>query len=213
MRIVVSGLLAVSVILPACSQARAIDCGQSPAPPFRLSDEQSIKTDIAGKASLLSKYLDSGEFKGRVEASRSQIFQDAEKTTALWKDAYLSFMFCNVISESTMTPSEKIRAITEYGNASSNIPKPVSSTVVLPAKTSAETKICFGEGGNKKGDCRSGSNIQLSCDRYHSYSDLKSGVAKDFCTDLGGSNPRVSEYFNQGGGGCGWTGLLLTCDK
>ena len=210
MRLIIPGLLILSLLLPSCTKKSPVDCGSVPVPNFQLSDEQNVKANLQAEASFLSNLVDTGKLQTNIEASRKKIYQDADKVRASWKDAYLSHMFCSLVANSNMSDSEKISALKSFQDP----PKLPDPPIQPPPKTAFETRICFGEGGTPHGDCHSGANVNLSCGRYRDYGDhMDTSLMAEYCTNIGGSNTRISEYFNQSGGNCGWTGKTVYCEK
>jgi hypothetical protein len=90
-------------------------------------------------------------------------------------------------------------------------------TLTTPASKSF--KVCMGNGGGS--NCLAGSDASFGCDQYNA---MGGGSAKTttelgqrFCsTTVNGEKKQqpfdIKVYQNNGGGQCGWTGFLVTCN-
>jgi hypothetical protein len=87
-----------------------------------------------------------------------------------------------------------------------------------PPKQSRATRICFGEGGGH--NCGASSNANLDCNTYYSFGaggQMDNNLKKAYCsTNINGQSiqepAKVEVYQNNGGGKCGWTGFIVTCN-
>jgi hypothetical protein len=80
------------------------------------------------------------------------------------------------------------------------------------------TKVCMGEGGGV--NCLDGADAKFGCDVYHSWGNggkMNENLGANFCsiTEKGVRKQQpfdIKVFQNNSGGGCGWTGFLVTCD-
>jgi Caspase domain len=80
------------------------------------------------------------------------------------------------------------------------------------------TRVCMGEGGGD--NCLSGSDATFDCDVYHNWGaggKMNENLGAQFCSSVRHGNKvqlpfNVTLYRNNGGGKCGWTGFIVTCN-
>jgi len=78
------------------------------------------------------------------------------------------------------------------------------------------TKVCFGAGGGN--NCLAGATVTLDCNQYRAGAAKPETLGANYCswTDSKGVKQQdpyaVRVYQNNDGGGCGWTGVEVTCN-
>ena len=93
-------------------------CGAPPALPTTTQSEESIKGQLQGQADFLSKLVGKAELAGQIDAARKQLYQSSDKFFAAQKDAYLSYLFCVLITQDkSLSTAEKLKALETYRNS------------------------------------------------------------------------------------------------
>jgi hypothetical protein len=107
-------------MLPLAGRAGAQEnkCGVPPALPTKTQDEESIKGQLQTQADLLSKLVGKAELGGQIAAAKKQIYQSSDKFYAAQKEAYLSYLFCILITQDkSLSTTDKLNAIVIYKNS------------------------------------------------------------------------------------------------
>jgi hypothetical protein len=77
-------------------------------------------------------------------------------------------------------------------------------------------KVCFGGGGGS--NCLAGADIKLGCEPYWAGASKPENLGTSYCSWIDSKGVKqqdpysVRVYQNNDGGGCGWTGLEVTCN-
>jgi hypothetical protein len=77
----------------------AATCGSAPSLPSTVESDENVRGQLQGQANLLSKWVGKAELAGEVETARKQIYQSSTGYFAAYKDAYLAYIFCVIISQ------------------------------------------------------------------------------------------------------------------
>jgi hypothetical protein len=100
------------------ASAQEATCGAPPALPTTTQTEERIKGQLQGQADFLSKLVGKAELAGQIDAARKQLYQSSDKFFAAQKDAYLSYLFCVLITQDTsLSTAEKLKALETYRNS------------------------------------------------------------------------------------------------
>jgi hypothetical protein len=100
------------------TSAQEAICGAPPALPTTAQSEESIKGQLQGQADFLSKLVGKAELAGQIDATRKQLYQSSDKFFASQKDAYLSYLFCILITQDkSLSTAEKLKALETYRNS------------------------------------------------------------------------------------------------
>jgi hypothetical protein len=95
----------------------------------------------------------------------------------------------------------------------------LAATPDRPKATSTTFRVCMGEGGGN--NCSSGANASFDCNQYGGMGGggerTTTELGARFCsTAVNGQKKQqpfdVKVFQNNGGGKCGWTGFLVTCN-
>ncbi len=93
--------LALSPLLAAGSWAAPSMCGDPPpSVPVLEQDRSQINGEIDGQAKILQSLIGKGEFKGKADAYRNQIYRDPDKLRAALKEQRLFYVFCRTLEDS-----------------------------------------------------------------------------------------------------------------
>jgi hypothetical protein len=90
--------------------------------------------------------------------------------------------------------------------------------IAQPKSAPKITKVCMGAGGGI--NCLDGVDAKFDCNVYWSWGaggKMNDNLGANFCstTESGAKKQQpfdIKVYQNNGGGGCGWTGFLVTCN-
>ncbi|MCP3380171.1 MULTISPECIES: hypothetical protein [unclassified Bradyrhizobium] len=92
-----------------------INCGPPPTLSQELQNNEAIKGNLQGKAQLLSKYVGQAELGGQIETTKSEIYTQSQDYYPAQQEAYLSYLFCSIISaDPKFTTPEKLDALIKY---------------------------------------------------------------------------------------------------
>src|SRR5262249_6923178 len=98
-------------------------------------------------------------------------------------------------------------------------PSPAPSPPPPPKPAPKQTRVCFGNGGGS--NCKSGAQANYDCDFYNGIGGggprTSDWLGEQFCTTIENGQKKimpftVGVYQNNGGGQCGWTGFIVTCN-
>jgi hypothetical protein len=91
------------------------ECGPPPSFSTTQKVDESVKGELQGQADFLSKLVGNAQLSGAVEAARTSIYQTSDQAFAAQKDAYLSYMFCVIVtSDKAFSTKEKLEALNEF---------------------------------------------------------------------------------------------------
>jgi hypothetical protein len=116
-KLLVMSAAASSIFFAAPGDLHAQDslCGPAPSLPTSLENGESIKGQLQGQADLLSKLVGKAELSGQVEAARKQLYQNSDQFFAAQKDAYLSYLFCLLITQdNSLSTEQKLKALNTF---------------------------------------------------------------------------------------------------
>jgi hypothetical protein len=112
--VVLATAVSLSTFIAARDEVHAQDssCGPAPSLPTSLQNDESIKGQLRGQADFLSKFVGKAELNGEVEAARKQLYQSSDHFFAAQKDAYLSYLFCVLITrDNSLSTEQKLKAL------------------------------------------------------------------------------------------------------
>ena len=108
-------------------------CGDPP-----RVDDQTLKTDLEGKAKLLSNLVGNASLKGQIDTTRVDIFSKYPNAGAAHSDTYLEYMFCSfVLTDPKLSGQENS---TQFGNFGSWQPSLLHSLRTLPHEASSRRR-------------------------------------------------------------------------
>ncbi|HHC6556648.1 TPA: hypothetical protein ACN36H_003142 [Vibrio parahaemolyticus] len=102
-------LLAIVIVFSPASFAEpmAYLCGDPPP-----VDSSSLKGELNGKASFLSRFIGDAELKGKIETSREDVFSKYPNADKLVVDHYLLFQTCVIImNDTSLDTSQKLEEL------------------------------------------------------------------------------------------------------
>lgn len=125
--------LALLGLMPlSASAASASQCGDPP-----IVSDGSVKADVSGKASALTKYVGSAEFSGQVDSARQDIFQKYPDASAARADHYLHYQVCILLmDDQKMSTQQKLDALRSFEKPPPLKPDPTPISISANMKPS-----------------------------------------------------------------------------
>jgi hypothetical protein len=78
---------------------------------------ENLKGNLEGKAQFLSKFIRSSELTGKVEETKSTLYQSGNTVVALWEAQSLTHMFCELLSNTSISDEEKLKNFLQFQKA------------------------------------------------------------------------------------------------
>ena len=76
--------------------------------------DESLKAEVAGRATLLSRFIGSGELSGKIETTRQDFFDKYDRQEAARREAALEYQMCEYLkADKTHTDFEKFQILRE----------------------------------------------------------------------------------------------------
>ena len=196
-----SALLQASILVFSVGfscQAMAIECGGQPEN-VPSSIQQSLSGDVEGKAQAFTKLLGDASLKGKVDASKAEIYQKYQNLDKSQIDKYMIWISCQTINEDRMLKSsEKLELFMNVYKAIETPPLPPP-----PPKPQPYTVvICTGE---HEKECAGGHSIFKTCGSFGDDNAEAAAACK-------GARYRATRLNTKGGNKCGYNLIEATCN-
>ena len=101
-------LIALALAL-SCESHAQVNCGNQPSdvPP---DIQQQFQGDVEGKAAVFTKLLGDVNLKGKVDSSRSEVYQKYKNLDKSVVDRYMIWVSCQaILQDKTLAPAEKVQ--------------------------------------------------------------------------------------------------------
>jgi hypothetical protein len=108
--------IVLSLVLRASAALAEQDvCGPAPQLPTVLQSDDTLKAQLEGEARSLLGAAGKAALGGQIESARKRLYQNSGDFFAAQKDAYLAYVFCQLITkDNSLSTTAKIRAIREF---------------------------------------------------------------------------------------------------